>query len=68
MEIKNNSATNDSNSDDFLEDNSSQESQHSRKSVISTYRSTSRRETKAKKFDCKKEAREKFTNTIYVAF
>ena len=41
IEIKNNSTTNYSNSDDLFENNSSQEHQCSRKSVVTESRSTS---------------------------
>ena len=61
MEMNNNSATNDRKSDDDLfQNNLSQESKHSRKSVVTAHRNTSGREKKVKKFNFKKGARAKF--------
>ena len=59
MEINKNSKTSDSRSDYLLENNSSQGSQHSRKSVVIVPRNSSRKENKVRKFNCKKGTREK---------
>ena len=52
-EMSNDTAINDRISDHFFEKKSSQESQHSRKSSVTTSLNTSGREKKAKKFNCK---------------
>ena len=55
----NNSRKNDSKSDDLLQKKSSQESQHSRKTVVAVSLNTSRRQKKVKKIDFKKVSRVK---------
>ena len=59
MEMRDDSVTNDRSSDDFLENNSSQESHRSRKLVVSAPRSMRGRENEVKKFYCEKGARVK---------
>ena len=57
MDINNNSAKNDGNSDNFFMNNSLQESQCSRKSVVTASQNTSGSEKKVKKFKFKKGVR-----------
>ena len=59
MKVSNNSAQNNSNSDDFIKNNPSQELQHIKKLVVTASRSKSRQKKKEKKFDREKGVRVK---------
>ena len=67
MEIKINNTTNDRNFDGFIENSSSQESQHSRKSVVTASLNASGREKKLKKFNCKKMSKGKSSSGQFIS-